>query len=269
MSPSMKRRDFLAGSLAGGVATAAGLSSTASAGQSPPQQQEFYELRIYRLAGGNSGQLIADYLKTALLPALARMGLDRIGVFRPQEEDQPQAIYTLIPYPTLEVLAGRNSQLAADEEYQKAAAEHFARPKKDRTYTRIESRLMKAFAGMPVMELPPQSKEGKPRIFEVRVYESHNEHLAQLKVEMFNKGEIDIMRKVNMAPVFYGETLISDDLPNLTYMLSAPDLESHKQHWGAFRVDADWDRMKKMKRYQGTVSKITSVMLTPLDCSQI
>ena len=62
----------------------------------------------------------------------------------------------------------------------------------------------------------------------LRIHESHNKDKARRKVAMFNDGEINIMREVKLAPVFYGETLISNDVPNLTYMLSGADLETHQ-----------------------------------------
>ena len=46
---------------------------------------------------------------------------------------------------------------------------------------------MKAFSGMPVLEVP--SKASKTRLLELRIYESQHEDAALRKVEMFNKGE--------------------------------------------------------------------------------
>ena len=93
---------------------------------------------------------------------------------------------------------------------------------------------MLAFAGMPKIEFPAYCQEKKPRIFELRTYESHSELKALKKVEMFNAGEIDLMREVGLAPIFYGQALIGRDLPHLTYMLSAENQEAHKKHWNAF-----------------------------------
>jgi len=128
---------------------------------------------------------------------------------------------------------------------------------------------MKAFAGMPEIELPAMTAEGQPRIFEARLYESHTEHHAALKVDMFNQGEIQIMRDTEMAPVFYGETLIGPRVPNLFYMLSATDDAAHKKHWKAFLAHPEWKRMKGLEKYKDTVSKIDNWFLRPLGFSQI
>lgn len=272
MTDRMHRRGFLAGFAVAIVVTSLmGPTSEALAADGPGQ--EFYELRTYRVANAEKQAVVSDYLKDALVPALNRMGVKRVGVFTvmadEQAEEQDLSIHVLIAYPTLEMFAAVNPTLAACDEYQQAAAALHALTKKDPGYTRIESRLMKAFAGMPVMELPQETLDMTDRMFELRIYESHDDLKAGLKVDMFNDGEIDIMRDTKMAPVFYGETLIGQDAPNLIYMLSASDMESHEAHWKAFIGHPEWDRIKNLPKYKDTVSKITKVYLVPTDYSQI
>lgn len=266
MQHPIERREFLTGSIAAAVAVGAGSSVEASESKA---KQEYYEWRVYRNSSAEKQAIVSNYLEKALVPALNRMGIDRVGVFTEMKNDKDHSIYTLISYSTLQAFSDLNAKLAADKNYLSAAGEYFALPVKDPAYTRIESRFMKAFAGMPVIEMPEESKKGKPRLFELRTYESHNEEKARLKVDMFNSGEIQIMRDVELAPVFYGEMLIGDDVPNLTYMLSAGDMESHEKHWQAFRVHPEWDRMKKLEKYKGTVSKIRKWYLQPTSYSQI
>jgi len=232
-------------------------------------KQEYYELRAYRIKSQEKQDIISRYLEKALVPALNRMSLDRVGVFTVMDKAEDLTLYVLVPYPDLNSLASLNTKLAADKAYNIAAAEYFALDKKDPAYTRIESRLMKAFSGIPVLEMPDQTKSKLSRLFEVRIYESHNEVKAALKVDMFNSGEIQVMRDTKLAPVFFGETLIGGDVPNLTYMLSAPNMEAHQEHWQAFRTHPEWERMKKLPKYKDTVSKITKIMLVPTAYSQI
>ena len=56
-------------------------------------------------------------------------------------------------------------------------------------YARIESSLLSPFSGMPKLVKPDASK---PRLLNLRIYESHNERAGKKKIEMFNKGEIEI-----------------------------------------------------------------------------
>jgi len=266
MASSPNRRAFLASSVA--AATLMTAHSTLSAADSK-QPQEYYELRIYRVANSAKQQQVSEYIENALQPALNRMGIDRVGVFTSLDDANDLSVTMLIPYPTLEHFSALNDRLEADASYRKAAKSYHASPLKDPMYTRIQSKFMKAFSGMPVIELPAQTATGKPRMFELRTYESHTTDAARRKVDMFNSGEIDIMREVKMAPLFYGETLIADDVPNLTYMLSADNMEAHQEHWKGFLAHPEWARMKKIDKYKGTVSKITKWFLSPTRYSQI
>lgn len=270
MRSPIRRRDFLAASLA----TAATAPALAAPVASSADRQEFYQLQVYRIADAESHKVVSDYLEKALLPALNRLGIVRVGVFTslsdpPPADDDRHALFLLIPTATLQPVGQLRERLAADAAFCQAAAPLWARPMENPAYQRIESRLMKAFAGMPVIELPKETRTGKPRIFELRTYESCDDKKAALKVDMFNSGEIDLMREVGMAPVFYGASLVSDDLPNLTYMLSASDMAAHKDHWKAFVSSPKWDRMKNMDKYKDTVSKIRNRFLEPTSYSQI
>ena len=85
---------------------------------------------------------------------------------------------------------------------------------------------------------------------------------------MFNEGgELQLMRDVEMAPVFFGETLIGPDAPNLVYMLSAKDEAAHQAHWKAFIASDRWKAMKDLPEYKDTVSKIQNWFLKPTDFS--
>ncbi len=245
------------------------MPNLASSQDKPTESRELYELRIYKTFDFEKQKAIEAYLESALMPALQRQGLDRIGAFTNMDDENDHNVYMLIPFADMTAFSAMNEKLTGDETYQKNAKEYFDRKLKDPTFTRIESRLMKAFQAMPKMELPKQSVNGGPRIFELRLYESHTEKHAALKVDMFNQGETQLMRDVKMGPVFFGETLIGPDVPNLVYMLSADSRESHKEHWQAFLKSDEWNRMKKLEKYKDTVSKIKNWFLKPTRYSQL
>jgi len=268
MSRSINRRHFFKSSAV--LAAAAGVHNSVEvlAGESNGRQ-EYYEIRTYKTTGTSKMKMVNSYLEHALIPALKRMGLDRIGVFTNMDDSEDYSTYVLIPFPALSFFAELNTRLHADTEYLKSAQEFFTVPKDDPQYTRIHSSFFKAFKGIPVIEMPEQTAGNKPRIFEIRIYESHTEEKAALKVDMFNSGEIQVMRDTQLGPVFFGEALIGDNLPNLTYMLSASNREEHNAHWDKFRVHPEWERMKVMPKYKDTVSNITKIFLKPTSYSQI
>ena len=240
--------------------------------------REYYEIRRYRLADEESRQTVLAYLENALVPALNRAGIDRVGVFGvepPAEANEPVepvdalSLWAIIAFPTIEDFTAMKSTLEADAEYLEAAAPMYATPRQEPIYERLESWFLRAFKGMPVMELPSQTAAGEDRIFELRLYESHNEETARRKVHMFDNGEIDIMRDVEMAPLLFGELLIGEYVPALVYILSASDMEAHREHWQAFGGHPEWIRMRDMDYYKGTVSRIENVFLRPTAFSQI
>jgi hypothetical protein len=268
MPKLMNRRNFVKTSAAATVLAGA-KHSFGTADDTSGKKQEYYEFRIYQTEDSNKMKKMDTYLQKALLPALGRMEIDRIGVFTNMDKADDYSIYVLIPYATLNIFAAVNPKLLADKEYMRAAKDYFDVSMDDPVFTRIKSKFCKAFSGMPVIEMPAQSADNEPRIFELRIYESHTEKKAALKVDMFNSGEIQVMRDTALAPVFYGETLIGDDVPNLMYMLSASDREAHEAHWKKFREHPQWEKMKKLAKYEDTVSKITKIFFKPTMYSQI
>jgi len=267
----MKRREFLKNSLT--AATVATLVSSAQtsvlAATRPRGKQEYYELRAYHLKSGASHDLLDKYLEQAAIPAWNKLGIQPVGVFTEIEPKGNPSVFVLLPYASLEVLAKATARYNADAAFQSAGGEYLNAPKANPAFERIDSWLMLAFAGMPELEIPAYSKERKPRMFEIRTYESHSEVKALKKVEMFNSGEIDVMREVGLAPVFYGQALIGANLPHLTYMLSAENQDEHKKHWSAFGKHPVWNKMKDDPQYADTVSKITNWMVAPTAYSQI
>ena len=277
----MKRREFLKVSVAASAVMGLSCGRRGARAESGPDSgatQEYYELRVYHLKSDGGRVLLDAYLSKALIPGLNRLGSRPVGVFVQQERSgaaagtevrEPSAVTVLIPYPSIEAFASCGKRLNADAEHEKVGAEYLQVAKANPAFERIESWLLLAFAGMPKVELPAYCRERKPRMFELRTYESYSEVKALTKVEMFNAGETELMREVKLGPIFFGQALIGSRLPHLTYMLSAESPEAHKQHWDAFRAHPKWDQMKNDPQYADTVSKITNQFLVPTSYSQI
>ena len=265
---ALNRRDFLKTSLTASAALA--VSSTASAAAAPAKGGEYIELRCYRLRPGASHALLDSYLEEALIPSLNDLEVDSVGAFtEPDAKDGP-AVWVLIPYPALQLAAKVNATLNADPAVQGMGSAYLTSPTKDQpAFDRLDSWLFLPFAGLPRLAVPALARAKKPRIFEMRTYESYSELKALKKVEMFNAGEIGAMQELNLSPVFYGQALLGSGMPQLTYMLCSPDMETHKKNWAAFGVHPTWVKLKNDPQYADTVSKITSRFLVPAGYSQI
>jgi hypothetical protein len=262
----MDRRTFLT---TAGVAAAAPVSAAARVAV-PADEPQYFELRRYHALAGPGRRRLTDFLQEAALPAWNRHGIAPIGVFSVLYGPSRPTVYVLLPHPSLASVVQTPQRLAEDAAYREAGAAFLNTPLDEPAYVRMESSLMRAFSGMPRLEAPAGAAENAARLFELRVYESHSEPAGQRKIEMFNAGgEIAIFRKTGLTPVFFGETLVGPQMPNLTYMLTFSDMAARDQAWEVFREDPDWIRLRDDPYYADTVSNITDIILQPAPFSQV
>ena len=250
---------------AAGIAGLAPLK-TASALAGTADDRQYLELRHYQPLTGPNRSRLEDFLRDAALPAWNRLGITPVGVFSVAYGPNAPSLYVLLPHPTLDAVLSARDHLVADEAYQRDGATFLSATLADPAFVRMESRLLRAFSGMPRIEAPAR----EPRIFELRIYESHSESAARRKIEMFNEGgEIEIFRKTGLTPVFFGETIIGPLMPNLTYMITFENMEARDRQWDVFVNDPAWKTISSNPYYSGTVSNITDFILRPTGYSQI
>ena len=260
----MKRRDFLTAASLAAIAPINRLSRADTA--SSKSQLQYYELRKYILKSPEKQKLILDYLTAAEIPALNRIGIAPVGVFKMLEPDTPD-LYVLLLHNSLNSVLAASSLIDSDPQYRKDYAKILNAPISDPAYERISTSLLLAFDHMPRLEIPTKADT---RIFQLRIYESHNSIKATKKVEMFNTGgEIDLFRKNGLNPVFFGQAIIGPDLPNLTYMLAFDNIEQKDKSWDSFIKSPGWEKLKADPYYKDTVSKVTNILLRPAPCSQL
>jgi hypothetical protein len=269
----MDRRDFVTAALTGGgalLASAAGAGAGASVQDS---RVDYYELRHYLLRRGPQTALMEGYLSRAFLPAAGRAGAGPIGVFTVMAGPESPSLYVLITHQSIDGFATLPDRLAADADYQKNAADYLTAPATSPAYVRMQTSLLRAFSGYPRVQLPFGGGDAgrRSRIFELRRYESHSEAAGRKKIEMFNTAEIALFRKAGMQPVFFGETLLGADLPNLTYLLVYEDMAAHDRQWAAFAADPDWRTLSTTPGFTDPeiVSNISNYFLRPAPYSQI
>ena len=260
----MQRRAFLGSACAAGAAALGAAATRVPAAE--VANKPYLELRLYRMADAAHRARFEAFLAKAAIGAWNAAGVKPVGVFVDLEGQSPD-LRVLLAYDSPgQIVAVRRQAwkaMLSDE----AVADIVRAEKQDPAYERIESSLMLAFDGAAKVEVPAKTPG---RIFQLRTYESHSQAKAFRKVEMFNTGgELAIFRACGMQPVFFGETLVGGALPNLTYMLTFPDMAAKEAGWKKFSQHPDWKKLSKDPRYKDTVSHITNLMLKPADCSQI
>lgn len=260
----MDRRAFMAKSGTAGVVSLGTLGAARRAESATAR--DYYELRRYNLETEEQKKAFGAYMREAAIPALNRMDIDPVGVFQPPEDLGP--VYVLLRHPSADSFATLTQRLLADEKFLSQGAEFLDAPSTNPAYARVESSLMLAFAGMPQLETPIRAKG---RVFQLRVYESPSVKTGQKKIEMFNKAEIDIFRKTGLNPVFFGETLAGEKMPNLTYMLVFNSMEEQKANWKQFVSHPEWKALRAIPEYgdKKILCGITNLSLRPTDYSQI
>jgi hypothetical protein len=237
---------------------------TAAADADKPQ---YFELRAYTTQSEAQQQRVNDYWQNAAIPAYNRMGIQPVGVFTEMQDSATNKIYVLIPCDSLEVFAAIPAKLAADADYQKAAAEYLSAPKASPAYERFESSLLVAFDGMKHLAVPPPDL--KPNVFELRTYKSSSEGKGLNKIKMFESGEITVMKEVGLAPVFYGRTVVGSTMPSLTYMTCGVNMDEHKKHWQGFSAAPVWKQLQADPQYKENMIGMIKVMLKRTSASQL
>lgn len=230
---------------------------------------EYYEWRTYLLKDAKQLEIVERHWAKAAIPALNRLGIKTVGTFREYTASPEPKFYVFIPYASLEQFHSVNAKLLADAQYLKDGAEYLQADPKTPAYERIESSLLEAFAGMPRLEVP--KLVGQQRMFVLRTYQNPNEPAGKTKIEMFNNGEIGIFRRTGLTPVSFGETIIGEGRPNLTYLLVFKDMADHDKCWNTFRADPEWLKLKAIPEYADAklVSKIIKTFFVPAEGSQI
>ncbi len=263
----INRRTLLASAVPAALAPLAAPQTALGAitrGIAPSPQ--YYELRRYRLRNVSQQRAFHTFWGDVAIPALNRLGIEPVGAFTVAHGPNGPSVYVLLPHADLESATTVRRRLAGDETYMQAGEGFLKRSMADPSYVRYESSLFKAFRGMPAMETPIGS-DG--RVFELRVYESQSDEAGIRKIEMFDNGEIPIFREVGLHPVFFGEALVGEQLPNLTYMLVFENMAARDEAWAKFIAHPDWKALSADPYYAETVSAISSYVLRPTGYSQV
>ena len=234
--------------------------------------REYYELRTYRFKSAGQQERVEAYLQKALLPALHRLGIKKVGVFKPVETDSTygKKLIVFIPFRTLDEFDKLTDKLAKDKQYLADGSDYIDAPYDNPPYSRIETTVLKAFTGMPVSAVPNLKAPVNERVYELRSYEGHTEKIYRNKVKMFNDGdEVGLFKRLGFNAVFYAEVLAGSTQPNLMYMTTFDSQASRDEHWKAFGQDPQWTKLVAMPEYQHNVSKNVTLFFRPTSYSDI
>ncbi|MFC1539185.1 NIPSNAP family protein [Candidatus Latescibacterota bacterium] len=260
----MERRTFLAQSGAAGIVSAGTI--TGAEMSEAADSRDYFELQRYTFETAAKKKIFDSFMADAAIPAMNRIGIEPIGVFYSENEFSP--VYVLRRYRTLESFAESKQKLLADKAYLRDGADFLNIITETAVYSRIESSLMVAFSAIPHLETPVHSKD---RVFQLRIYESPSVKTGLKKIEMFNTAELAIFRKTGLNPLFFGETLVGEKMPNLTYMVGFENTKEQSESWKRFGSHPDWQKLRAIPEYADDriLCGITNLVLLPAPYSQI
>lgn len=247
-------------------------ASATAYGQHSGEPQQFFQIKTYYFNNAEQQQQTDRFLEQAYLPALHRLGIDRVGVFKPHDADTSTALktYVLIPFKTLDAFASFSRRLNDDSQYLSEGEDYLEASHDDPPYHKITSILLRAFEYAPTLMAADLDNPQTERVYELRSYESPTEALNRNKVDMFNAGgEVEIFDRLDFNAIFYGNVISGDKMPNLMYMTSFEDMESRDAHWDSFRNDPQWEELSAVEKYQDNVSHSDTYFLKAVSYSDL
>ena len=234
------------------------------------ETNQYYELIKYYLHPGVKHAIVEEFYSNAAIPALNRIGIKNVGVFKPVYGESDNSLFVLVPHNSFEAVYNDNEKLASDNDYLVKGADFLNSALNNPSFVKMEKTLLRSFNYLPQMQLPAVFDRGKTRIFEMRIYQSPGFISARKKIHMFNEGgELDIFKRTGLQPLFFGESIIGREMPNLLYMLIFENMEERERNWTKFEMHPDWIKLKNDPYYVDLVSNITDIILKPAPCSQI
>lgn len=245
------------------------LSTSASA--AADSARSFLELTTWRLHNSDEGQAkrVGEFLEGGLFPAVTRAGARPVAALSNLIGPDGPSLFSIVEYPSLAAMQTTLAALAADKEYEKASqalASGAGMP-----FVTMESSLLQCLSVLPQAAIPTDASTRKPRIFELRTYQSQSMAARVKKVGLFNNGEIGVFQRLGMRPAFIGESIVGASQPNITYMLSFDSLAEREKLWSAFGSDPEWKKLSAPPELKDAqiVANISNIMLRPLPFSPL
>jgi len=232
----MDRRDFL------GAVAAAPLARAFAAQGADSKKPGCYVVQHYRLQLGSQGTRLSDYLSKVYLPALARAQAGPTLVLEAQLSEHLPLVTLVGAFASAEQAWGVRTRLQSDQAFQDATDAWQAGP--DRPFESLTAELLEAPAFAP--EFGPLNPPPKaPRIYEMRIYQTHTQKELRGLVARFAEAEVKILTRAGSQPVMFGTTVYGQDNPNLTWMLAFDDMAAREKFSAAFSADPEWITLRQ------------------------
>ena len=264
------RRSFLTktGSAAA-MASAASLagSSPAGADDKSSAKTPYIEVVTLRAHFGEQSDRLMAWLEKRAMPIFKRHIEGPIGVFSVDVGPHIPSAVIITSYPSLAVYERESDNLYADPEWLAATGEAEA---SGPPFFRLDSTLLHALPFSPPLKA---AAPGDPayKLFELRTYESSTYRQIEMMHQRFHPQEIEAFAKCGINPIFYADTYVGPNQPNMVYMIPFESEAHREKAWAAFRAHPDWKSIAAewMKKSGELARNIYNSILVPTGFSMI
>lgn len=267
----MKRREFLTAGCAAGAFSA--LSASDVSAESENDIRQSIEIRFFWTESIEKRDALAERIDALVIPTRNELEIKPVGVFTLSDSHHAddkgldpkfsKAVFVVSAADRVETLAEAPGKIAATL----PADEFLNTDPKQLAYIDQSASLLRAFAGFPKLKVPNLSPD---RVLQMRFYNSMNYERNRSKVRMFDgRGELPLFISCGMNPVFFGETLYGEFMPNVNYMLSFENDEARREGWKKFIHSDEWKTMSGEEEFKNTATRIRNLFLKPTKNSQI
>jgi hypothetical protein len=263
----INRRSFLKGASGAAMASTAmaGLETAAGGAETPPQY--LIDCVTFRLQSGSQMGNALGFLENRAVPLWEKHGVGPVGVFTVEVGAHIPAILFTRVYTSLADRQLVWSRLSADPAWHAAVAEL---EKDGPAFFREDSMLLLSTSFSPLIK-PTAAGDPAHRIYELRIYESPTWRQLENLHDRFAGGEIDIFHKSGIHPVFYADTFIGPNQPNMVYLIPFEGPAQREKAWQAFRDNPEWVKIRDESIRKGgeIVRNITNMILVPTAFSML
>ncbi len=252
----------------------AALASAAVAGAGPaglnadaPGSRYLVEMVTFRLQNGAQVAGALGWLEKRAIPLWQKHRFGPVGVFTEDVGPHIPAVHFIRIYASLAEREAAWNRLTADADWGGAVSDL---EKDGPAFYREESILMNSTPFSPPIR-PVAPDEPTRGIFELRIYETPTWRQLGYLHDRFDGGEIAIFHKSGIHPIFYADTLIGPNQPNMAYMIPFESYAQRERAWAAFRENPDWLKLRdeSVRRGGEIVRNIANMILVPARFSMI
>lgn len=263
------RREFIKGVPAATLGLTAALSSesAARAAEGEKMATTYFELQNYRLQNGPQVNHLLGWLEKRAVPILKKSSAGPVGVFTVDIGANGPAVLVLTPYSSLAQLEAAKYRASESADWDAALAELEV---EGESFYRLDSTVLRATSFCPPLTTTPSGNSGHG-FYELRIYESPSEKQLHLLHNWFADSVIGLFHLHGIHPVFYADTIVGLNQPNMVYLVPFESEGERQKAWTAFHGSPEFakSRNEAFQRGGSIVRNITNMLLVPASFSMI